>query len=324
MTTPNESQQLKTTLANIVKGDVNLENYSLVQEINDPRIGLIYVMKSRLSSHFVMIKRKNLTFPIADMDELKFRLSLKHDDVLPILDIKDASESNEILIYFEGFISDLEHEMKKNVSINLRFSENELKNMVLSIINALKYFQSNNISHDNILPSYIFKVTKDKYKISDNFILNEKVKLYSQAAVGKNLRYLAPELLAALPYSKGLPANVNLFKADIWSLGICLLDAGTLVSADVEYIDKKTGKIQGDKLALRIEKFKTLYSKELSDLLLSMLSINPEKRLDAQQLFQGPLLPFIRESPLPVTKAGTQEKTITVAPVILLLTIDFE
>ena len=317
MKTPNESQQLKSTLVNIAKGDVNLENYSLVQEINDPRLGHIYVMKSRLNSHFVMIKRKNLTLPIADIDDLKFRLSLKHDDVLSILDVKDTSESNEILVYFEGFISDLEHEMKKNISVNLRFSETELKNMVLSITNALKYFQSNNISHDNILPSYIFKVTKDKYKIHDNFILNDRAVLYSQAIKGKNLRYLSPELLASLPFHKSLPA-VNLFKADIWSLGICLLDAGTLVSADVEYIDKKTRTVQEDKLAIRIEKFKTLYSKELSELLVSMLCINPEKRLDAQQLFRGPLLPFIKETPLPVTKVGTQEITIIVAPVIYM------
>ena len=312
----NELQHLKTTIINIVQGTINLENYSLVQEIDDRRLGLLYVMKSRLNSHFIMIKRKNIVLPIADIDELKFRLSLYHTDILSILDIKDTSESNELLVYFEAFNSDLENEMKKNVSANVRFSETELKNIALSVINALKFFQLNNISHDNIVPSYIFKISKDKYKIHDNFILNDKTILYSQAARGKNFRYLAPELLVALASHKSLP-TINCFKADIWSLGMCILDAGTLISADVEFINRKTGTIDEDKLALRIEKFKALNGKELGDLLVSMLCINPEERLDAKQLFEGPLLPFIKCNPLLMTKAGTQAKTINVAPVSL-------
>lgn len=87
------------------------------------------------------------------------------------------------------------------------------------------------MSHENLIPQTILvdKNNKD-YKITDAKFLTG-MSIYSRFLMGsineKTCCYLSPELINCLKRRQNNP-NYNKEKSDIFSLGLCVLEAGTL------------------------------------------------------------------------------------------------
>ena len=262
---------------------INIDDYQLVHEIDDPRFGLIQLMKSKSKHHILYIKERELDYDETQLSEIKFRAQLSSPNLLEIYGFQRANAENRVQIYFEIFDSDLEKEIQKAIADKKLLPEDKLNNVLYCTLSALSYLQDNNVAHENIIPMNILKVGS-AYKLHENSIISGSESLIYEALKGNNLRYLAPELLENVSKNRRNSTH-NPFKADVYSLGICLLDAGVLGSGATTIVDRLRLEVIPENLQERLRKFKGLYSQQLSGIVEQMIALDPNQRPDASTLF---------------------------------------
>jgi serine/threonine protein kinase len=261
------------------------------EEMSDTRLGRITKLKGNKKNQIMFAKNRNICMTPSELDDLKFRLTLSHKNLLEIYGITklpstEDADTIEVQILFEEYTSDLEGEMRNCMYNDKYLSEAEIVEIITSVGACLHYLGSNNISHDNIIPNNILKLRNGVYKLDDNYVLNDKITLYSQVMKGINIRYASPELLNSIKKNQVNPfVAYNSQKSDVWSLAMCILDAGTLYSdEEINFFDRKTMTIDEAKLKQRVNMFKKRYSKKLTVILESMFAIKPEDRPDGELL----------------------------------------
>lgn len=264
---------------------IETREYQLVQEIKDPRFGQILLMSNSTGDHHVFIKERELDYSDSQFDEIKFRSQLSNPFLLEIYGFKRATAENRIQVYFEAFESDLEKDIQKAIADKTPISEEKLETMLHCTLNVLAFLQENCVPHQSITPANILR-TGFTYKLHENSIIACTPSLYDQALKGQNLRYLAPELLVEVAKSNPTPPKHNSFRSDVYSLGICLLDAGVLDFGESTLVDRSTLQIIRENLDERIKRFKQLYSPHLASVIEEMVSLDPRKRPDALALYQ--------------------------------------
>lgn len=134
---------------------------------------------------------------------------------------------NKLYIIMEYHEYDLMNYISRQKHRGARFSEETLKNMAIKLLNSFALMEGCGIFHKDIKPHNLL-VTKDEdLKIID-FSISE-IKPTIEATITTNSitiqgtkGYAAPEIQDAL--EKGLrTANINIAKADVFSLGLTLL-----------------------------------------------------------------------------------------------------
>ena len=130
---------------------------------------------------------------------------------------------------------DLEDEIKKRKRANRPWTENELKKLFEGLLDALSILQKNKICHRDLKPQNIFVQSEDLYKIGD-FGLSKKEEFgrlnSSRSLVGTPI-YFSP--LCAQAYMRhqiggDMRVNHNMYKSDVFSLGLTFLRMATLSS----------------------------------------------------------------------------------------------
>jgi len=265
--------------------DINLKDYTFAQERIDKRFGLIYFMKSKVTVRTLFVKERNISILSPQYLEIATRSKISDNYLLQIHGIKQDMNSNTIQIYFEEFPTDLQSEIQRHLTERTRFSEAELYAILYSSVSALSCLEQHNKPHNFVVPLNILKFRKDIYKIHDNFTISNQTYLYNQALRGQYLRYLAPEFLASLTRKSEKPDPYDAYKADIFSLGICILDAG-LLTTEGDYINKKLMILDENALRGALQKFASLYSNTLAHILEDMLNQDPSKRPSPTTLFK--------------------------------------
>lgn len=263
--------------------DIDVDDYQTLREVNDPRFGAVRLMKSKSRDHSLYIKEKDINYFASQLDEMKFRSQLANPYLLEIYGFRREDTENRIQIYFEKFDGDLEKDIQQAIKDDNPFSEEKLNIILHCTLNALSYLQENNVAHENITPANILRIG-DRYKLYENSILGGGAILYHRALKGSNLRYLAPELLAHFARNDAYPSQYS-FKADIYALGVCLLDAGVLDVGGSALIDYRKLETVQESLQSRLKKFKERYSPQLSRVIEEMLCVDHNKRPDAIMLY---------------------------------------
>lgn len=149
-----------------------------------------------------------------------------------------------------------------------------VRDFMLQLISAIDFMHSNGLYHRDIKPENIFLMSDGSMKLGD-FGLATRDSWCYEACVGSD-RYMAPEQYE--PNANGYsPA-----KADIWSVGICLLNIlfarnpfVTPTESDVLFAD-----FVRDRQSL-FDIFPNM-SQDTFEILLNALAIDPEKRSLAQ------------------------------------------
>jgi len=284
--------------------EINLKEYTLAQERFDERFGLIFFMKSKSSARTLFVKERSAALPPDQINEINSRLRITDNYLLDIYGMKQVPDSGIFQIYFEEFSTDLQTEIKRHLAEKTRFSEAELYAMLYSAVSALAVLEQNNISHNFIVPMNILKFDKDLYKLHDNFTINNKSYLYNHALRGQYLRYIAPELLESLTRQKEKPDHHDPYKADIFALGMCLLDAG-LLNTEGNFINKKLMIIDEKSLQQAIKKFGDLYSTAMMQILQDMLFPDPSVRPSPLVLYKR-----LPGKPLQKNQAGGKKRKL--------------
>jgi serine/threonine protein kinase len=177
--------------------------------------------------------------------------------------------------------TDWEKEIKKRGKVKNFYTEGELLTIAKRLIRTFSELQKYGISHRDIKPQNVLVIDND-YKICDfgeaKIIKNNQSEIHTLR--GTEL-YMSPLLFKALKEKKNEVFH-NVFKSDVFSLGMCMTLAASLnfkTLCEIREVNEMD-KIKNILVKYLISK----YSFEFIKILLMMLENDENKRPDFIQL----------------------------------------
>ncbi|CAD8190516.1 unnamed protein product [Paramecium octaurelia] len=196
----------------------SISEFERLDKLGEGTYGTVYAAKDKKKNQVVAIKKvkihdSNEGFPITCLREIKIlqRLSA-HPNVVNLLEVAVGPIKDSIHLVFEYCAIDLAILVDNMFIDNYSFRENEIKCIVLQLLNGLAYINSNFILHRDIKLSNLLLTNDGIVKIADFGLAREfeiPQKKYTNPVV--TLWYRAPELLCQMN-------NYNT-AIDIWSVG---------------------------------------------------------------------------------------------------------
>ena len=186
---------------------------------------------------------------------------------------------------------DWEQELINRHKENAYYTENELIDILKSLVNTLAELQKRGISHRDVKPQNILCFGKDGYKLSDFGEAKTKKKTFiksnnydentrKQTVRGTEL-YMSPILFKALQMNCVDGAQYNAYKSDVFSLGMCFLLASCLNYQSLYEIREI---YDMDALKEIVKRYLKNYSENYINLIINMLQINEKLRPDFIEL----------------------------------------
>jgi len=177
-----------------------------------------------------------------------------------------------------GSITDL---IKLNKQENRSLTENEIAAITIDILKGLAYLHKSKTIHRDLKPANILLNSSGEAKLADFGVsaqLTTTLKK-AQTTIGTPL-YMSPQVIDGSDYD---------FKADIWSLGITLIE---MIQGELPYVGMNIMKaisdiVNGDPPTLSNP---SKYSSELNSFLSECLTKNPEQRKNASELLAHPFI----------------------------------
>ena len=263
----------------------NFDEYKIITQLGQGSFGKIYLVQNSKKELFTM---KKLVYS-EELDvqtvikEYKMCYKLKHPNVVKILGIysnKLDKTTYVVYVLMEVGLTDWEKEIKTHIEKKIFYQESELNQILKQIINVLSFLQKQNISHRDIKPQNILVFKNNIYKVADfgeaKQIENMTMNLACNSLRGTEL-YMSPLLFNGLRTGQ-VDIRHNVFKSDVYSLGLCILFAGSLEMMSLydirKYVEMEDAKKYLNKM------FKDRYSSKFINLLSMLLEIHENKRPD--------------------------------------------
>lgn len=268
--------------------DIHLKDCQLIQISNDPS-------EKYLLKHIKSHKCK---------DEIIDNLISHHNENLINLLHFEKIENEEFYeynLYFDPFITDLAIEMKARQIERNYFSENEIWDILISILKALCFYHDKEIFHGFIEPNYIkfVKNEANDYEILTAKLLHplikELIKEENENLDSEERIYLSPEEFIGLKYEE-TKNYIDFYKSDVYCFGLCLLEAATFFSIKSCY-NWETYLMNYEFILRKLLIIHNRYSKHLAYILKMMLVVEDKIR------------PSIFEIEILLTKEEEIEKT---------------
>ena len=272
------------------KGDLNLTEFTKINQIGKGTFGKIYAVKWKKNGKKYALKKE--TFKDKEFydkrNEIKkvicsFLEKTKSNGVIKIytnLLRKNMDEYNYYELMEIGE-RDWDQEIVIRRKKELYYTEPELFNIAKQLIQTLSLMQKNHITHRDIKHQNIL-IVNNNYKLCD---FGEIRSMKGSGVVVQRIR--GSELFMSPILFYGLRANLiqvkhNTYKSDVFSLGMCLLYAATM---HFDGTDEIRELIDMNKIKNVLEKYlKERYSDKFINLLLKMLETNEDLRPDFEQL----------------------------------------
>ncbi|XP_074583490.1 cyclin-dependent kinase F-4-like [Curcuma longa] len=304
-----------------------MERYNVIKKVGDGTFGNVWRAISKQSGELVAIKKLKRKYyswweECLNLQEVKSLRRLNHPNIVKL---KEVIRENDILYlvfeYMECSLYQLMKERRKS------FSEVEIRNWCFQIFRALAYMHQHSYFHRDLKPENLL-VTKDLVKIADFGLARE---IHSKPPFTEYVStrwYRAPELL--------LHSSVYNSAVDMWAMGAIMAELFTLHplfpgSSEADQLCKICSVIgspngyswsEGLQLAAamkyRFPQFAGVplsvvirsASKEAIDLISSLCSWDPRKRLTALEVLQHPFFkPCVYIPPSPQLKSEGVKKT---------------
>ena len=271
----------------------NENNITYIKPIGQGSYGVIYAVEEKNNKRQYALKRvlcNDIEQIIKHKNEFELSYSLNHPNLIKIYNIlfKYLDMTTYLLfVLMEKAETDWNTEIEKRNKIKKYYTEKELINIMKQLVNALYYFQKNNVAHRDIKPQNILICSNDVYKISD---LGEakNAKNMNQLATFKGSQYfMSPNLFLAFKNNYGNVHKVrhNIFKSDVFSLGYCFLYAMSLELRIIKLIREK----ESMNIIIPIIKkygLEDKYSTKFMNIIYKMIQIDEKKRCDFIELYE--------------------------------------
>ena len=160
-----------------------------------------------------------------------------------------------------------------------RYTEQELLLVLKCLVNTLCHMQKKGIAHRDIKPQNIFVFDHDEYKLGD---FDEMIKIINNADIevkGTEM-FMSPKLMRALREGRKTVRH-NIFKSDVYSLGLCVVYAMTKDYDEILKIKTRNDHANKDWMYAT---FSSNYSEKYLNVLLRMLKRNENERYDFIEL----------------------------------------
>jgi len=264
----------------------DFDNFQIVQQIGEGTYGQIYLVNDRKGNKFALKKlitnnEEEIGF---HLDEFNLVNSCQHNNILSLNGYykKKLDETTFVLyVLMELATSDWDKEIKIRISNKKYYAEKELIEILKQIVNGLAFLQYNQISHRDIKPQNVLVFPNNVYKIADFGEAKEAKASKEMNTLRGTELYMSPVLFDGLKNNKN-DINHNPYKSDVFSLAFCLIYAASLTYNPIYDLrrvnDNKT-------INLIINRyFSGKFSSNFITLLLKMLDINENKRVDFLEL----------------------------------------
>lgn len=204
----------------LLEGCRNVHRYKRLNTIDEGTFGVVHRAQDRETGRIVALKRlkterRSNQFPITSLREINILLSLRHENVVELIEMVTDPETDDVFMVMEF----MEHDMKmllrqKQLSGSL-FPQAQVKTLMQQLLAGVHALHSNWVLHRDLKTSNLLLNDKGVLKLAD-FGLARKYTLpcgqYTQPVV--TLWYRAPELL--------LGAKQYGPEVDMWSVG-CIM-----------------------------------------------------------------------------------------------------
>lgn len=275
----------------------DIENrYAFYKKHSDPSMGEISLLKDSSTNDVIcfkeQIKNSKQLFAQAIM-EARERLKLNHSYLIEMKDYS-TKQTNDfcstfytIRTFYEYQMNNLQKEIKHRKDRGIDFTMIELTHQLYNISEACAYLQDRGKSHGDIRPSSIAVLEEGKkYKLIDRAdtstpaFTTQQNYLYSC----KDL-YVTPQTYAALKRNQPKP-NENEYKSDVFSFGLCILEAGLKRGVGSIYTENSFNPQELNKL---LDEFNRKYEDNplLVTTLKKMLAVDEAERPDFKTIINA-------------------------------------
>lgn len=215
--------------------------------------------------------------------ELAGRAGLRHPNLAHVLGWSQVhmsgpcGQSQVVNVYSEFHEHDLSREIAKRAREEDKFEEAEVWYMAQSLISVMAFLNREGIFHGDLKSSQVFLSEEGFAKVYDHGMMSALKTNFQKQVTTRERGYLAPEQIEMLGEPVGLVAPWDNYKADVYGLGMTLLEMVTLVDPLSKIYG---GDIDHEKIEeLLYSALKNGYSSMLVDFIRRMLIVNPLQRL---------------------------------------------
>ena len=281
----NTQQRLKHMLFRARLPLFNVDNYTIIKTLGEGTNGVIYqVVSNTTKKNYAM--KKIVGNNITELEYLQKEFQICHQNphryILDIYGIcARCFDSTTYVLYVLMDLAEkaLDKEIAERFVMKKYYKESELISMMKKLVSALYYLQKDRkVAHRDIKPENILLFKKGKVLKLADF---GEAKVNNENKKKKTIRgtefYMSPIL-----YEGNLKAKFDIqhnpFKSDVFSLGYCFVLATALDPEIINEIRKITEREEIEKLFNKY--FPKGYSDKYIDLLLKMIAIDENKRVD--------------------------------------------
>ncbi|KAL4609556.1 serine/threonine-protein kinase 10-like isoform X1 [Arapaima gigas] len=267
-----------------LKRDVDpQENWETLGELGDGAFGKVYKVRNRTTGSLAAAKvievrsEEQLEDYITEIDILA---ACRHSHVVALMEATFFEGWLWILIEFcpGGALDDIMLELERGLS------EQQISEVCCQTLQALSYLHQHHIIHRDLKAGNILVTMEGQVKLADFGVSAKNANTLQKRATFIGTPYwMAPEVVQC-ETSKDNPYST---KADIWSLGITLIEAAEM--------EPPHHSLNPMRVLLKITKSPPptltsprLWSSHFQDFLRRALQKNPDSRWSAQQLLAHP------------------------------------
>ena len=274
-----------------ISSNLNMSDYQILKIIGNGSYANIYLVKEIKTNKKYAIKKVIID---GEEDLLKFKKTIEiiqtlcpnnnylENNIIPIY--KYVIKKIDITSYSVYLLMPLANcdwnEKIKNKSTI--YDEKSLMKILTSLIKGFSYIQKNKIAHRDIKPANILILNDNEYCITD---FGESINVkndYGSFDIRGTKNYMSP-ILSKYAGSGIINVKHNIYKSDVYSLGLCFVYAMTKNLNAINDIKK----MKDDEIKKFLTKnvlYKNGYSNEFYNILLKMITINENNRYDFIQI----------------------------------------